>query len=214
MSAKIPIFLSSANVLTPLPGSTMTKNAYGIDVLPRQFSCPRAKVASAIPSKGSADTFYPNLHATGNYSVSEGEGLLVTVTVEYKGLLGGFIPDPLISTSLSTGQTSATNGDTGDPETQRTWEIVFYSPTQTFKYITSGKPTGPRFSDYKGGPVEGPSIMTQNITDGLGRRRSNASGIGLSNRAELSGMSANPVPGTPYYEVEETWRGVFKLQAS
>ena len=214
MSAIDPRFLGSAARLVPLPGATMQKNAYGIDVLPRSFSCPTAQVESLVPAKGSRDIKYSNLFATGNYSVNEGEGLLCTLTVEYKGLLGGFIPDPLISTGLSTGQTSATHGDTGDADAQRTWEIVFYSPTQTFRYITNGKPNGPKYSTYAGGPVDGPSILTQNITDGNGRRRSGAAGIVLYDRAELSALSSTPVPGTPYYEVEETWRGIYELRAS
>lgn len=212
MNAPAPIFLGKSGILTPLPGSTMQKNAYGIDVLTRQFSCPRSKVSTAIPAKSSADVFYPNLRATGNYSVTEGEGLLCTLTVEYKGLLGGFLPDPLISTSLSTGQTSATSGDTGSADDQRTWEIVYYSPTQTFRYITNGKPSGPKFATYKGGPVAGATIQTQSITDGNGRRRAGASRISKSDVAELASMNSTPVPGTPYYEVEEVWRGVIKLQ--
>ena len=211
MAAKLPILLSGANNLTPLAGSTMQKNAYGIDVLNRQFSCPRSKVSSAIPAKASADIFYPNLRATGNYSVNEGEGLLATISVEYKGLLNGFIPDPLITYAMGTGQTSATNGDTGDPDTQRTWEIVFYSPTATYRYITNGKPLGPKYSTYKGGAVDSPEIQTQTITDGNGRRRIGAPTIALKVLAQLAGLNGTPVPGTPYYEVDETWKGVYLL---
>ena len=210
MSAKPPILLSGANNLTPIPGSTMQKNAYGIDVLNRQFSCPREKVSSSVPAKASSDIFYPNLRATGNYSVNEGEGLLATLSVEYKGLLNNFIPDPLISTTLGTGQTSATTPD-ADPATQRTWEIVFYSPAQTFRYITNGRPSGPRFSTYKGGPVASPSIQTQVITDGEGRRCIGAPTIALKVVAQLAGFNANPVAGTPYYECDETWKGVYLL---
>lgn len=213
MPAKSPIQIS-VDRLVPQPGATMTKNAYGIDVLPRPYSCPRARVSSLIPKAGTPDIFYSNLRATGNYSVTESEGLICTVTIEYKGLLNNAIPDPLISTGMSSGSTSATKSDTGDATSQRTWEIVFYSPTQTFRYVSNGRPRSPRFSSYEGGPVAGPSIMTQSITDGNGRRRTSAPGITLIPRAELSAFSTIPVPGTPYYECEETWRGVYLLRTT
>jgi hypothetical protein len=211
MPAKLPILLGQSSFLTPMPGANMQKNAYGIDVLSRPFSVPRNKVASAIPAQRSADIFYPNLRATGNYSVSEGEGLLCTVTVEYKGLLNNFIPDPLISTGLSTGQTSATTGDTGNPDTQRTWEIVFYSPTQTFRYITSSNPAGSKFSSVSS-PIASPSILTQSITDGTGKRRADATGLSLTNHFEITTFTSNTVPGTPFFENEETWRMVYQIK--
>jgi len=62
LSAKVPIFTGSASGLTPERGATMQKNAYGIDVLQRPFSCPRLLVASKVPAKGSADIFYHNLY--------------------------------------------------------------------------------------------------------------------------------------------------------
>jgi len=213
-NAKTPAFLGDSQLCIPLPGSTMQKNYYGIDVLNRQFSCPRSEVGNSIPPKASSDFFYPNLCATGNYSVNEGEGLMTTISVEYKGLLNNFIPDPLITYGMGTGQTSATNGDTGDAETQRTWEIVFYSPTATYRYITNGKPIGPKFSTYAGGAVASPTIQTQSITDGTGRRRISAPTIALQVIGQLAGFNASPVAGTPYYECDETWRGVYILVPS
>lgn len=212
MSAKTPIFTGSAGGLVPIPGALMTKNAFGIDVLPRPFHAPRSRVKSLVPARGTSDIFYPNLRATGNYTILENEGLTCVLTVEYKGILNNAIPDVLISSGLSTGSTSATSGSDGPAEDQRTWEIVYYSPTRTYRYVTNGRPSGPKYRDYKGGPVNSATIYTQSIKDGNGRPRGGTGTINLTYGAQLNGLVSNPVPGTPYYENEEVWAGVIILR--
>lgn len=209
----LPILIGSANGLTPATGATLQRNAYGIDVLSRPFTCPRSRVPGIIPAEGTADIFHRTLYATGNYSVVENEGLQCTVTVEYKGLMAG-IPDPIKSRGLSTSSVSATGGDSGPPEQQRTWEILYFSPSVSYKYVASGEPTGPRF-----GPEiknAAPIIVTQTIRDGNGKPRASVGNISIVPVLRNSGFKAEMVPGSkgPLYEVEETWNGYFELKPS
>lgn len=211
MAGRAPVFAGSASGLTPLPGARVSVNPFGMSVLSRPYHAPRASAKSLVPSVGSIDIYYPNLRATGFYEIEEGEGLTCKLNVEFKGLIDGAIPDPLIGSDISTGSVSATSGDDGDAEDQRTWEVVFSSPRRIYNYITDGRPTGPRFNDYVGGPVDAPSIIYQSIRDGNGRPRGSASGISLSARATLASLTANPVPGTSFYEVSEVWAGEFSM---
>jgi len=134
------------------------------------------------------------------------------VTLTYKGLLNGALPNPIVSDDITTSTTSATAGDSGDAADQRTWEIVFSSPARRFRYVASTRPSGPKFQTWVGGPVKSPSIITQSIRDGNGRPRASAPGIGQIFGAQLAGFTVDPVPGTPYFECEEIWQGVIVLQ--
>lgn len=213
MSARTPITIGSAVGLTPAVGATLQRNAYNIDVLSRPFTCPRDKVKQLIPSAGTPDIFYNNLYSTGNYSLVENEGLQCTVTLEYKGLLNGALPDPVISTGLSTSSTSATGGDAGPPEDQRTWDILYFSPSRTYRYVANSEPRGPRFNSYISGAMGTPSMIYQQIRDGTGRPRSSVSNISLTAIAQISGFRADQVPGSkgPLFEVEEVWSGYIHL---
>jgi len=207
-NGKPPILLAAANNLTPLPGATMTKNAYGIDVLSRKFSCPRSKVASSVPAKGSADIFYPNLRATGNYSVQEGEGLLTEIMVEYKGLLGGFLPDPLITYSLGSGSASGTDDDPLiDPEDQRSVSAIFTSPSCEWKYISQSPVLAP--TQYFTGAS--PYIISYEALDKTGARRSGWGRLRMVYESYADGLTCSQVPGTPFFEVSEKWKSQIKF---
>lgn len=203
MSARAPITIGSASGLTPSPGATMQKNAYGLDVLQRPFSCPRSLVSSKVPAKGSVDIFYTNLRATGNYSVSEGEGLQCTITVEYKGLLNNIIPDALVSYG-STMKCVTFQREAGG-ET-RTYTVAYTSDVLEIKYIAQNSffvppihisTFGYRFisSVYE--------VVDSGDSNRIGKTFSgNPASPSILPVSEVG--SRNPVPGTPFYECSQT----------
>jgi hypothetical protein len=212
MAARPPVYAGSASGMTPSVGAEMQRNLFGIDALNRPFTCPRSLVQTSVPAVGTPDIFYPNLRATGYYSITEIEGQMCSVNVEYKGLLNGALPDALISSSLSTGSASATAGDSGAAEDQRTWEVVFYSPSRTFRYVLRSRPPSARYGWYAGLPSITPEVIFQSIKDGTGRNRSGAPGISQAVIGRLSAFNVAPVPGSPLFECEETWQGVIELR--
>lgn len=204
MSSKSPLFLGSAGAMTPMPGALMTKNAYGIDVLPRQFHCPRSLVQSKIPSQGSPDFFYPNLKATGNYTILETEGLSCILTVEYKGLVNNVIPPVLVSYGVSTKTASISRVVSSET---RAYSIVYQTDVVTAKYITSGLSFRPSFSvtNYAYRIITSVyTVESSGDSTRLGRvflgSPSAPTIISVSD-----GVRRLPVPGTPFYECEESW---------
>lgn len=210
MSAKPPIFTRDFRALVPQEGATLSVSAFGLDVLQRPFLTLAEGAESRVPSKGTADIVHTQLRATGAYSKTVREGLMCLVTVEYKGLIRGALPDALISTSMTTGSATATAGDSDIIRaTQRTWDILFYAPSITFRYITTSRVTAPKYG-ISGGLQ--PHIFYQTIRDGNGRRRTSATNIIKQTREELRVLNSTPVPGTPYFENEETWARIITLE--
>jgi len=212
--AATPIFAGSSTGLVPLPGAVMTKNAYGIDVLSRPFYAPRASVGSYVPSAGTADIVYSNLKATGNYSITEDEGLTCKILVEYKGLLSGSIPEPLHSSGLSSGCASGSSVNT-DVWAVRNLTMVFASPAKTKRYIAEGGAYGPpSVPDSSGVVLDHAWALVKHITDGTGRIAYGDTGLEYSYETQISNFTANPVPGTIYYECEATWKAIIVISTS
>lgn len=189
-----------------------SKTDYGLDVAQVVMSGPSTKLQSYLISlrQGTVMAGYSFMFLS--TWDSDHHQTFPPVTLTYKGLLNGALPNPLTYDDFSSGTTSATKGDSGDAADQRTWEILFSSPVRRYRYITNVRPTGPKFSaSAASGPAGHPSVITQSIRDGNGRPRSSAPGIGFLYGAQLQGFSVEPIPGTPYFECEEVWAGVFVL---
>ena len=214
MSAKAPIYLDGATGLVALPGASMTKNAFGIDVLNRPFYAPRSTLASLIPTAGTADIMYSNLKATGNYTVIEEEGKTCKVSVEYKGLLSGTLPSPLFSNGLLSGTASKTNNERA-ADWIRSVDIVFMSPSQTKRYIADSTVSGATdLPDNTGFTMGAAFPIKIVITDYYGRRATDLHGLSWSTDLQIASFASNPVPGTIYYECEAVFKSILVIAAA
>ena len=181
----------------------MNKNAFGIDVLNRPFLAPRDRAQSLVPKAGTKDIFYSNLRATGNYSIEEGEGLMCELTVEYKGLLNGAIPDPIL---VYGNVTKATSLEHTSGNESRTYNVSYVSDSLTTNYITNTRnQTFPK-SDL---PFGFQYLILQSIytvTSGSDSRKGNtyAGNPPVSVSITLDSITRNQVPGTPYWECSQT----------
>lgn len=129
-----------------------------------------------------------------------------TVTLRYKGLINGRIPDPRYSDSTSQKSTSVTTTVGGE---ERTYDILYVSPQVVMRYITNTR----GFSQMPVLTGLGvPLIFASSYVDpSTGRRRSgNPSGISMYGLIESKNQE--PIDGTPWFETEVTASGVV-LQA-
>lgn len=205
MSAKVPVFTGNANGLVPAVGAVMKKNAFGIDVLTRPFTCPRAKVQNLVPKKGTADIFYPRLKATGNYSITEKDGLMCSIDVEYKGLLNGVIPDPILSYSKTTGSLGYDAEAGGE---QRSYNCVYQSDVLQFHFVND-KPKPPASVRAPSGGGLTYNFLISQFTVNSGPRKGESffgNPPNVSAVPVVASQNYASVPGTPFYEGEISYR--------
>ncbi|HRJ71917.1 MAG TPA: hypothetical protein PLS03_06810 [Terrimicrobiaceae bacterium] len=212
MPAKSPIMTGSATGLTPSVGAIMTKNAFGVDVLSRPFTCPRNRVQQLVPKRGTQDLFYPNLRATGNYVIEEGEGMICSITLEYKGLLNGAIPDPVVSygsltKSVSLTRTRTLSGsDDQSGSTVYIYSVLYVTDVAKVQFVSDNLRTRPAIELSK--DAFGYRILQSTYVVGsspnaeLVGREGAGNPISPSISVISDGVTRNRVPGTPFYECE------------
>lgn len=185
------------------------KTAWGLDTATVKWAGPAPDYGDFIGdlNQGSVLTGYPKMYLTS--WTGDPHRSFPTASLVYTGLLSGALPDVLIGDEASSSTASQTN-DEGEPEDQRTWDIVYYSPIRRYRYITQTRVTSPQYSNWEGGAVGAPSILYSAIRDGNGRYRSGSGGLSWTPAGRLQTISCNPVEGTPFFECEEVWQGIFE----
>lgn len=211
--ATIPLLfigtLEAQDVSVPVSG----KDAWGLDTLERTIRMPAFLFADYCANlrQGMAYNGYylqswnPSPHP---YAPS--------VSLSYKGFQNG-VPDPLISNSRCELMSSinASNlriASGGKIITSATKEVKYLSPQSNYRYIRSGEPSTPKYSDVRGAAA----VKVQNTRisvsydDGttgvfIGTAPAAlATALFLEPQPFITGPSSTQVFGTPYWECEES----------
>jgi len=186
----------------PIPA----KNEFGIDTLQRKM-------------RGATDNLEAYLAglAQGNKAPSPWGALYLQtwetdgnpkgyteVTLHYKGLLSGKIPDPKISFSNATKSTTITAKNSNDDDV--TYDILYISPQVIYKSVLNTKKGGAPSYDFAGDVTIRSSIYTDPDT---GQRRGGFP-PNLKFRQSVENDVFDPVYGSPYFERETTVSGVIE----
>lgn len=178
-----------------------TKNEWGMDVLNRDFSGRADKYENFIKGLKQGDSF----------SFSGGQFYLQTwssqphrsfpvVTLSYKGLLSGKVPDPVFESDTSPKSCTKTVTSGSSP---RTYEITYISTQKIWRYITNDGGTIP--------PPELtydlPQIVTSFYVDDDGKKKSGMP-AGITIIGIVEGNRKSKVFGTPFWENQVTASGV------
>jgi len=78
--------------LTPIPGSTVTNNKYGVDSLVRRYFGFTDEIYKLLPKKGITRDAYIKTMLCDSYKVTEGKGLTSEAEVTYIGLVDDKLP--------------------------------------------------------------------------------------------------------------------------
>ena len=184
------------------------KTAWGLDTVSVKWRGPATGYKAFVDAleQGTVLSEYPKMYLT-TWS-GDHHHAFPAVTLVYTGLLSGDLPDVLVSDDGGISTASQTDDSAAEPSDQRTHEVVFYSPTRRYRYAAEERVETSQYSDWEGGAVDAPNIIYQRIKDGTGRNRA-TSGLSWTPVGRLQGIHCNPIEGTPFFECEETWQGVF-----
>lgn len=197
---------------TDIGNPVTSKNDWGIDTIIRRVRGPVTNLDTYVAGLAQGQGY--NGFYLQTWGIDD-RPPYATVTLYYKGLHRGTIPDPaafdetgICSTSIGADVASLniTNSD-GVAAKTAVRDIEFYCPQTTWRYIRYGRPSGYSYGAIANGRTATIIRNVIRLDNGMEYRGNAPAGLvtalylNPSNR--IIGPHAEPVHGTPYYECHD-----------
>ena len=177
-----------------------SKNEFGIDTMVLRFRGPATGLTTylkTLKQGAQYSGFYLQTWTTDEAPV------FVTVTLSYKGLISG-VPEPMQVDDAA--MQSITRSCSTPSNASR--DVQFFATTTKYRYIKNSRPTGPTYFVTSSG--RDPVIFSDVIKDATGTRYYGTAPAALVTALYtvptnlVTGFSAAPIYGTPFFECEDT----------